>query len=62
MIKQLDIYLTSHTSGNNKVNHITGNLLCKNNVNVYQLFGMNYLLLFFLYMIPIHSNANLLGM
>ena len=29
-IKQLEVYLTCHISQNNKVNHIVGNLLCKN--------------------------------
>ena len=44
VIKGLHIYLTSHESGNNKVNYITGNLLCKTQCNVFQLFEMPYLL------------------
>ena len=30
VIKQLDIYLTSHTRENNTVNHVKGNFVCKN--------------------------------
>ena len=48
-IKQVDIYWMSHTSGSKKVNPIA-NLLCRckfnqlsTNINVYQLFEMNYI-------------------
>ena len=56
----------SHTSGSKKVNHIS-NLLCRckfnhlsTNINVYQLFEMNYFY-FFLHLIPVHSNVYLPG-
>ena len=29
VIKRLHIYLTRHKSGNNKADHVVGNLLCK---------------------------------
>ena len=66
VIKQVDIYWMSHTSGSKKVNHIS-NLLCRckfnqlsTNINVYQLFEMNYFY-FFLHLIPVHSNVYLPG-
>ena len=52
VIKQVDIYWMSHTSGSKKVNPIA-NLLCRckfnqlsTNINVYQLFEMNYFYFF----------------
>lgn len=48
LIKPLEIYLTCPKSENNKVTDTVGNPLCKTNVNIYQLFEMDYLISIFI--------------
>ena len=61
VIKRLDMFLKCHTSEMTKLVMSEKTYFLKTNLNVFQLFEMDYLLLFFLHLIPVHNNMYLLG-